>query len=61
MKTIVLKFVIGDADESAMDHEIQHVLKGPLNEFPLMTWHTSKSTRQELAWREKYDAERRNT
>jgi len=61
MKTITLKFVIDDADESAIDHEIQHVLEGPLNEFPLMTWHTSKSTKRELAWWKKYKAERGNT
>ncbi len=58
MKTVTLKFVIDDMDESAVDHEIQQILEGPLNEFPLMTWHTGKPTRNETSWRNKYERER---
>jgi hypothetical protein len=61
MKTVTLKFVIDDSDESAVDHEVQSVLEVPLNEFPLMTWHTRQSTKKELLWRKKCDKERGRT
>lgn len=55
MKTITLKFVVDENDKKDIDKDIQKALENELNLIPLFGWYDKKSTKNEIAWRKRYD------
>ena len=51
MKTIQLRFVIENVDESALENQIQQALEHELNSFPLFSWTSRKANKTEKTWK----------
>ena len=59
MKTVTVTFVIENDRENSINYDIMEALdRSSLNAYPMYSWTTEKSTKQEVAWRKKYDSDR---